>query len=434
MDLTVLIFLLVYVVMGLGKLPGLRVDRTGAAVVGALAMIVVGSISPKGAWMAIDYRTMGLLFGLMVVSASFSVSGFYGRAATRIALLPLQPAHLVALLVLVGAGLSAVLTKDVVAVAMVPLLVSLTLARRLNPTPFLLAFCFAVNTGSTATLIGSPQNMITGQTLGISFNDFVVATGVPAVLSLPIVWIMIVLMYRGKWQLAEPVQATDPAQAAGPARIAGQAQAAAPAHAPVAPPAFDRLETYKASVVALAVMAAFIFSPWPHELVALAAASLLLLSRRMSSHDVLGRVDGNLLLLIAGLFVVNAAMSATGLPQKALGGLEHLGLDLNHPLTLYGVGAVLSNLVGNNPAVMLLVPYLDTKLHVDATAAALVLGTGFSSNLVIFGSLAGIITVEQSALFGVRISFGEFFRAGGWITLLTMLMAALWVAFLGSSM
>ncbi|MFA7437705.1 SLC13 family permease [Castellaniella sp.] len=412
MDLTLLIFLLVYVVMGLGKLPGLRVDRTGAAVVGALAMIVVGSISAKGAWMAIDYRTVGLLFGLMVVSASFSVSGFYGWAARRVALLPLRPAQLVAVLVAVGAGLSAVLTKDVVAVAMVPLLVSLTLARKLNPTPFLLAFCFAVNTGSTATLIGSPQNMITGQTLGISFNDFVLATGVPAVLSLPIVWAMIVFMYRGKWQLANAGQAADPARAP-------------------AVPALDRLETYKSVLVALAVMAAFVFSGWPHELVALAAASVLLISRRISSHDVLGHVDGNLLLLIAGLFVVNAAMAATGLPQQLLGSLEHLGMNLNDPLTLYGVGAVLSNLVGNNPAVMLLVPYLDTAVHVDATAAALVLGTGFSSNLVIFGSLAGIITVEQSALFGVKISFGEFFRAGGWITLLTMLMAALWVLFLG---
>src|SRR5262249_32284104 len=147
-------------------------------------------------------------------------------------------------------------------------------------------------------------------------------------------------------------------------------------------------------------------------LIALAAAGLLLVNRKIASSDLLKAVDGNLLLLIMGLFVVNAAFAATGVPDRVLAALHGAGLDLNHPLTLFLVTSGLSNIVGNNPAVMLLVPVLHPGADRDALGAALALGTGFSSNLVVFGSLAGIIVVEQAAAQGVAISFREFSRAG----------------------
>lgn len=180
MDTTLFFFLMVYITMGLGKLPGFKVDRTGAAIVGALAMMAAGSISAKAAWMAIDYRTIGMLFGLMVVSGAFAESGFYAWTAQRVATLSVGPVALLGVLVVVGAFLSSILTNDVVVVAMTPLLISITLARGLNPVPFLLAFCFAANTGSAGTLIGSPQNMIAAQELGISFTGFLSVAGLPA--------------------------------------------------------------------------------------------------------------------------------------------------------------------------------------------------------------------------------------------------------------
>lgn len=413
MGLTLAIFLLVYIAMGFGKLPGFKVDRTGAAVVGALAMMVAGSIGPKAAWDAIDYTSVGMLFGLMVVSAAFVVSGFYAWTAERVALLPVSPPMLLAVLVAVGGGLSALLTNDVVAVAMTPLLVSLTLARGLNPVPFLLAFCFAANTGSAGTLIGSPQNMIAAQQLGLSFNGFLAIAGLPALASLPLVWGLVALIYRGRWTLPEGAKMPAPAPVA-----AG------------APATFDRLETLKAGVVTLIVVLAFIFSDWPRELIALGGAGVLLINREIASSDMLRHIDGNLLLLIMGLFVVNAAMAATGLPQDLLNGMRATGLDLNDPLALYLVGGTLSNIVGNNPAVMLLIPFLTPGSQAEALGAALALGTGFSSNLIVFGSLAGIIVVEQAAASGVKISFGEFARAGVPVTLACMVMAAGWIMFI----
>ncbi|MFG1479121.1 SLC13 family permease [Xanthobacter sp. V4C-4] len=412
MDVTLLIFLLVYVAMGFGKLPGFKVDRTGAAIVGALAMMVVGSISAKAAWDSIDYSSVGMLFGLMVVSAAFVVSGFYGWTAQKVAMLPVSAPVLLAVLVAVGGLLSALLTNDVVVVAMTPLLVSVTLARGLNPVPFLLAFCFAANTGSSGTLIGSPQNMIAAQQLGLSFNGFLGVAGVPALVSLPLVWGIVAMMYRGRWSLP---------QAAGEHPVFAQTQV----------PRLDRTETIKAAVVTVLVVLAFVLSDWPRDLIAMGAAGVLLINRQIASSDVMKNVDGNLLLLIMGLFVVNAAMAATGLPQSLLNDLRATGLNLNDPLALFLVSGVLSNVVGNNPAVMLLVPFLAPGSEADALGAALALGTGFSSNLIVFGSLAGIIVVEQAAACGIKISFGEFARAGVPVAVACMLLAAAWIVLIG---
>lgn len=406
MDTTLLIFLLVYVALAIGHLPGFLVDRTGAAVIGAFAMIATARITDGQAWAAIDYRTIALLFGLMVVSGGFTVSGFYGWLAARVALLRVGPATLLALLVLTGGVLSALLTNDVVVVAMTPLLVSITLSRGLNPVPFLLGFCFAANTGSAATIIGSPQNMIVAQTLGLSFNGFLAAAFVPAALSLPLVWGVIALLYRGRW--------TRPPSAEAPVKASV--------------PRLDKAETIKALVVTLAVIIIFVTTDWPRDLVALAAAAVMLLNRSIASKDVLKTVDGGLLLLLMGLFVVNAAFTETQLPQKAIAALAASGFDLAQPMVLLGVVSVISNIVGNNPAVMLVTPFLSHAANPLAIGAALSLGTGFSSNLVIFGSLAGIIVVEQAAARHVRIGAAEFCRAGLPVTLASLALAAVWVA------
>lgn len=414
MNLTLLIFFLVYVVMGLGKMPGFKIDRTGAALVGALAMIVVGSISAKAAWDGIDYRTIGLLFGLMVVSGSFAVSGFYAWITQKVATLPITPPALLGVLIFVSGFMSALLTNDVVVVAMTPLLVTITLARKLNPVPFLLAFCFAANAGSASTLIGSPQNMIIAERLGLSFNQFILAAGLPALLSLPMIWGIVGWLYRGRWFLVNTPKINTNISALK-----------------LSSTKLDVVETWKAVIVAVAVVVAFVADIWPRELVALAGASILLVNRKIASKDVLKQVDGDLLLLIMGLFIVNQAVAATGLPQTLLEDLRQAGININNPLSLFFSSAVLSNIVGNNPAVMLLAPYLDPTLgNASQLGAALALGTGFSSNMIIFGSLAGIIVVEQAATCNVRISFGNFAKAGVPVALLTLIMAACWILFI----
>jgi Na+/H+ antiporter NhaD/arsenite permease-like protein len=298
MDLTLAIFFFVYLAMGVGHLPGLRVDRTGAALIGAMLLVALGRISPDAAWDAVDYRTIGLLFGLMVISAALVVAGFYAWVARKVSDLQVGPKALLAIIILVATGMSSLLTKDIVAVAMTPVFCSICVSRRLNPVPFLLGFCFATNVGSVGTLTGSPQNMIVAETLHLSFTDFVRAAALPSLLGLPVIWAALVLRYRGKWHLP-----------AASGSVADQPS--------VPDVALDTIGSIKAILILVAVIAAFILSDWPHMLIALLGASALLASRRVSSTTVLAHVNGNLLVLLFGLFILNAAFSATGVPGTA---------------------------------------------------------------------------------------------------------------------
>lgn len=403
MWITVSIFVLTYLALCIGRLPGFNVDRTGAVVIGALAMIALESISAQRAWDAINYQTLGMLFGLMVVSASFLVSGFYDWFSAKIANLPLSPPALLIIFIISGGLLSALLTNDVIVVAMTPILISITLSRGLNPTPFLLGFCFSANCVSTFSLIGSPQNIIIAEQLHLTFLSLFNVTIIPALLSMPVIWIVLTLFYKQKWQLTHCKNiAVQP-----PKKIL-----------PLNKPAL-----FKTAAIGLIVIIAFIFSSIPHELIALGAAGLLLLSRSTSSTELLKNVDGSLIVLIMGLFVVNAGFAETGLPQHIVKTLSNYNINMNQPMILFVISSFVSNIVGNNPTVMLLIPFLNpTSELASAMGAALALGTGFSSNMFIFSSLAGIIVVEQAKRYHINITFAEFTRAGLLIALISMLL------------
>ncbi|MDR2195664.1 MAG: hypothetical protein LBE50_03535 [Gallionellaceae bacterium] len=404
------IFCLVYLALAIGHLPGFRLDRTGAAMVGAMLLLVFGYITPAEAWDAIDYPTIGLLFGLMVISAAFKVAGFYDRVAWKIGSFDVGPKTLLAIVIAVSGGLSALLTNDVIVLAMTPMFCAICQARRLNPVPFLLAFCYAANIGAAATLIGSPQNMIAVEALRVSFVGLAAVALVPVIISLPLIWVVMVWLYRGQWHLAEATDAPLPS---------------------VPPTGYSQAETLQAALVATAVVIAFIVTDWPHMLVAMAGASFLLVSRRYASDDMISEVDGNLILLLFGLFVVNAALATTGIPQEALGYMRDAGFDLREPVSMMAIMSVLSNIIGNNPAVMLVMPLLGGAEHANALGAAITIGTGFASNALIFGSLAGIIVTEESRRSGVVISFRDFSRAGVPVAVLSLLVAAGWMLYLG---
>jgi len=408
MDFTLAIFILVYLSMALGHLPGFRVDRTGAATVGAMLLIAADRISPANAWAAIDYRAVGLLFGLMIISSAFVVAGFYDKVAEKVGNLPVGPKGLLAILIAVTCVMSALLNKDVVAVAMAPVLCSICVQRRLNPLPFLLGFCFAANFSSALTIIGAPQYMIVAETLHLSFLGFTMASAPPILVALPVIWIVIVLSYRGRWELA-----------GAPKPVADVADAP--------PVAFDLAETLKAGVVTVAVIAGFVFTDWPHMLIALLGASVLLVSRRVTSANLLHNVNGDLLLLLFGLFIVNAALTETGLPQQILADLRDFGLDLHHPPSMLVIMAVISNIVGNNPAVMLVAPLIGSAPQPEALGAAIALGTAFASSAMIYGSLVGIIVAEECNKRGIKLGLVEFAKAGVPASLIALTIGAVWI-------
>jgi Na+/H+ antiporter NhaD/arsenite permease-like protein len=190
---------------------------------------------------------------------------------------------------------------------------------------------------------------------------------------------------------------------------------------------FSRWQTGKAFAVLIVLVAAFVLGNWPREIVALAAAGVLLTSRRMHSRDMLQLVDWQLLVLFAGLFVVNHALLQTGAPTALVAELRGWGADLAQPGWLILAIVALSNVVSNVPAVMLLLPFAEHPLG----GAVLALFSTLAGNLLIVGSIANIIVVDQAARYGISISWREHARVGIPVTLLSLGAAILWLGFLG---
>jgi Na+/H+ antiporter NhaD/arsenite permease-like protein len=168
---------------------------------------------------------------------------------------------------------------------------------------------------------------------------------------------------------------------------------------------------------------AFLFTPWPRDVIALTSAGLLLLSRRMASREMIGLVDWHLLLLFIGLFVVTEAVDRAGWLAAMYSGVASTGVDLSNPAWLFAVTPLLSNLVSNVPAVMLLLPASSGPL----AGPVLALASTFAGNLLVVGSIANIIVVEEARRQGVAIDWRGHARTGVPVTLVTLAIAAGWL-------
>ena len=308
-------------------------------------------------------------------------------------------------------ALSAVFSNDIVCLAMTPVVARLCIQRRLDPLPFLIGLACAANIGSAATLIGNPQNMWSGSVLQLHFGDYLRVALAPVALGLLLLWLWLA------W---------------------GPGSGALPTAAPAIPdqpvpaddaPLFDRVQSAKGLLVAGTLMLAFLFTDWPREVMALVGAGVLLLSRRLHSSHVMGFVDWQLLLLFIGLFVVNHAFQATGLAAEAVHWMGTHGVQLQDPSTLLVLGATLSNLVSNVPAVMLLLPHLGGAGEGAAqqSGVLLALASTFAGNLLLVGSIANLIVVDLADKAGIRIDWRQHARTGVPVTLATLLLLWGWM-------
>ena len=400
----VAIFATVYLGMILGGLPLLQLDRSGVALLGAIALVGFRILTPNQAARAVHLPTLLLLFSFMVIAAQMRLGGFYTWVTQGVAALPLSPPALLGAVIGVVAALSAVFSNDVVCLAIAPVLIHTCLRRRLDPVPYLLALACAANVGSAATLIGNPQNMLIGQKLDLSFRAYFLEAIVPVALGLAVTWALIARGARGRWQ-AEPAPETYE-------RLPAFAR-------------FDPWQTAKGLVVALALVLVFLFTSWPRDVAALVGAGALLTSRRLRSAKMLGLVDWPLLILFVGLFVVNGALEQTGLAQQAIRALEGAGVPLAQPAPLFAASFVLSNVVSNVPATMLLLPLATEPF----SGPLLAMVTTFAGNLLIVGSIANIIVVDAARRYGIEIGWRRHARVGIPVTAATLAITAAWLAF-----
>lgn len=393
----VAVFVLVYLGMFLGGLPRLKLDRSGVALLGAIAVIALSGQPLEDAAAAVDLPTLALLFAFMVVSAQMRLGGFYTAVTRRVGALSLSRSGLLAALISVAGVLSAVFSNDIVCLAMTPVVARLCLQRGFDPVPFLVGLACAANIGSAATLIGNPQNMLIGSVLQLSFGAYLIQSLPPVLLSLLLLWAWLTFFAGGR----------TPA-------VTGRAHVASSVPREELPP-FDVWQTTKGLIVALALLVVFLFTDGSREVAALVGAGVLLLSRKLHSSRVLGLVDWPLLLLFIGLFVVNHAFESTGLAAQAVQWLGTRGVEPAQPGPLMVLGVGLSNLVSNVPAVMLLLPHLGADAQRAGTALALI--STFAGNLLLVGSIANLIVVDIARRQGVEIDWRQHLRIGLPVTL-----------------
>jgi Na+/H+ antiporter NhaD/arsenite permease-like protein len=396
------IFAMTYLVVAIGRLPGFRLDRAGAALVGASLMVAAGALPLEEAPKAIDFDTIILLLGVMIVVANLRLSGFFRLVNGWVVTRARYPIVLLASIVLVSGILSAFLVNDTVCLLLTPLVLDLVTRLRRNPVPYLLAIAMASNIGSTATITGNPQNMIIGSLSHVSYGTFAAALSPIAGIGLMLTVSLIALVYRREfWTRQRLVGKTEPAHTDWPIIV-------------------------KSVVVSLAMVAGF-FAGIPPAEVAIVAGSVLLLTRRVKSENVYAEIDWTLLLMFAGLFIVVAGLEHSVLSPEVIGAVGRLQLDRAPVLSV--ITAILSNIVSNVPAVLVLKPFIAQLKFQQHAWLTVAMASTLAGNFTLVGSVANLIVVQRARAQNIEIGFWEYFKIGAPLTVLTLGIGVLWLEF-----
>jgi Na+/H+ antiporter NhaD/arsenite permease-like protein len=395
-----LIFAGTYVVIAIGKLPGFYLDRAGAALLGASLMVGLGVLSLDQALRAIDFDTIALLLGMMIVVGNLRLSGFFRLVTNWVVTRARHPLLLLAAVILTSGFFSAFLVNDTICLALTPLVLDLVLRLRRDPVPYLLAVAMASNVGSVATITGNPQNIMIGSFSRIPYDSFAAALSPVAAIGLALTFVLIALFHPAEYWTRE--------------RLHG---APMPAHAyqPLA---------IKTVLVSLAMMAGFFAGLAPAKL-ALVAGSVLLVTRAVRSEKIYREIDWPLLLMFAGLFIVVSGFEKSLLSPRIVAAIGRQHLD--RASVLATVTGVLSNLVSNVPAVLVLKPFIAALADPRRAWLVVAMAATLAGNLTILGSVANLIVVQRAARRGVTIGFWHYFRVGAPITVLTILVGLWWL-------
>ncbi|MER3432014.1 MAG: anion transporter [Leptolyngbya sp. ERB_1_1] len=393
MILRCLVIALAYIGLGLGYLPGLRMNRASIAISGAALLMALGVLDLKEAWSAIDDQTLVFLFGMMIVNASLEASGFFRLSIDYLMRSVHSPFGLIVVITFGGGILSALFLNDTIALILTPLVLELTRSLSLNPIPYLLALAGATNCGSVATLSGNPQNILIGSFSGISYLDFAKALTPIALLSLLIQIVLLSALYPEVRSFKSCLNASPQ-----PYRL------------------FKPL-LIKSLITTAALLTAFLIGIPTAEATLIAAAGLFI-TRRVDSDRFLRRVDWDLLVMFSGLFILTEGVQKLGL-------LNGFSTFVHNPFSILTVTTLLSNLVSNVPAILLLhhlIPQPNTQTWLLLAASSTLAG-----NLTLLGSVANLIVAEAVKKSGSALTFWEHLRFGLPLTIITLTLTYLWL-------
>lgn len=395
-----IIFAVSYLVFALGKLPGMKIDRPGMAIIGAVLMVAFGIVRADQALRFVDFPTLVLLFSMMLVVGCLHLAGFFEWITEQI-VVRLKPRHLLPTVVFITGILSAFFVNDIICLVMGPFTLAATRRMGLKPLPYLLAVATASNIGSVATITGNPQNMLIGSFSGLGYRYFLWRLGPVALIGLFLDWLLIHLLFGGEHV---PEKSAD--------------ISAATSH-------IELRSLRKPAIVVALVLAGFLGGVPPAMMAAIGAA-LMLITRTRNPRLVYDEVDWGLLVFFVGLFVIVGGAENAGLTRYMFAVADRFNLQNAGVFT--AVTALLSNIVSNVPAVMVL-KSLVPSFHDPRTGwLVLAMASTLAGNLTITGSVANLIVVER-AHDDVHIGFWDYSRVGVPVTLLTLAVGWAWLSF-----
>ncbi len=395
-----IIITLILIAIAFGHIPTLKMNRATIAFVGAVLLIGVGILNYENALKSIELHTLALLLSMMIINANFSVSGFFDLVSSKILKIADSPKKLLFLLIFASGYLSSLLLNDTVVIMFTPIVLQMLLLVKRNPIPYLIALGLSANIGSAMTPIGNPQNILIAGYSKISFLNFLKPLFLVSTFSLFITYFTIIAFYRKEFDSSKFV-------------IEGEINFR------IYSPLLIK------SILALSIVLALSLMEFDISLSALAGASILLVTRRIKPERVFKEIDWALLLFFTSLFVITGAIVHTGIDKKLFSVFEDI--IFQNYITLSFFIAILSNIVSNVPAVMILSPFINLAKNPEAYWIVVAMSSTFAGNLTIIGSVANIIVVETAKLSGVRIGFFEFLKVGSLVTILTILLGSIWL-------
>jgi Na+/H+ antiporter NhaD/arsenite permease-like protein len=396
------VFCVTYLLIASRELHFLKLDRPAGAIVGAVAMVVVGALPMDAALEAINLHVLLLLFGVLLIAAYLQEAQFFRYAAYLVMTRAKSARSLLFGLVFVAGALSALLVNDTVCIVLTPLVVAVIVEARLPALPYLLALAGATNVGGVVSFSGNPQNMIVGAAAHghISFAQYLV-------LALPIgaacLTAHAALLY---WLFRYDLKQGPLADRSPPK------------------PAIDRVLCIK-GIAALALFAVLAVAGVSLAGASMAAASALMVAARTQSHRrVFATIDWTLLVFFAGLFVVVAGVAHAGVLDRVFEALSPVIArgDLAGTLAFIALVVIGSNVVSNVPLVLVAVTWVPHMPEPTWGFIVLAVASTLAGNLTLFGSVANIIVMESAGPRG-EVGFWRFLRYGSVLTIVELALA-----------
>jgi len=399
----------VFLLIAVRKIGGVSFRIWQVMLLGATAVLLAGEITPMEALASIDIDVMLFLFGMFVVGEALTMSGYLYHVASRFFSRAESVHHLV-LLILIGAGtLSALLMNDTLAIVGTPLMLYLARRHGISPKLLLLALAFAVTTGSVASPIGNPQNLLIALSGNIEnpFIAFPLYLAIPTAISLLMTYGFLRLMFRDEFHPAVLVHSREEIH---DSRLA----------------ALSRISLILLILLIGVKVGLAILTPevdirltW----IALAAA-LPVLAGSGRRVEVLRRIDWPTLAFFAGLFVLMASVWQTGVFQAVVSGSS---IDLSAVPVIATLSVIVSQFISNVPFVALSLPVLKILGTSTPAMMALAAGSTIAGNMLILGAASNVIIIQAAEKDGETLTFGEFARVG---VPLTIAQTAIYILFL----